>query len=103
MLIIGPDTRDQAVVLRQTAAAVAQGARLIGVNLDGWRLKNPLTVPHVFSNRGALFVPNSAPIVAWALRHWTCPDPPVDDYQCGLDVYHSLGYTVVGNVAAICR
>lgn len=99
VLLIGTDTRGQVGLLRLVEAAAAGGARLIGVNLDEWRLKNPLTVPHVFSNKGALFVPFSAPIIAWALRHWTRPEPPVDDFQCGLGVYRDLGYTIDGHVA----
>ncbi len=103
LLLIGADTRDQGAVARQVQVASGCGSRLIGLNLDGWRLKNPLTVPPAFSNRGGLFVPCSAPIVAWALRQWTRPDPPVDDYACTLDVYRALGYTVDGHVASISR
>jgi hypothetical protein len=104
ILLIGADTFMKTTFVKsEVEVAVEKGCRLIGVNLNHWRIQSPLC-PAFFANVGALFVPFSPKIVARALdtAYWQRPDPQLSDhYYFGEHIYVSLGYTLEGNIAKL--
>jgi len=96
--VIGTDTRYKHKYVRWEAeVALEKQCRIIGVNIDGWRRINEQTCPPVLRNIGAMFVPFSPQIVAYALEHaerhesknWEFPDA----------TYTQLGYVLTGSRA----
>jgi hypothetical protein len=79
IMLIGEDTRwKHKYVLWEAETAIEKKCRLIGANLDKWRLVNPATCPPMFQNAGAIFVPFSPQIIAYALQDWKRPEPTVE-------------------------
>jgi hypothetical protein len=80
--------------------AIEKKCKLIGVNLDNWRVLNPARCSSVFQAVDAAFVPFSPQILAWALEKWTPPSPATSNSYFFQDwVYQNLGYALVGNTA----
>ena len=102
ILLIGRDTWSKTTYVKwEVEVAIENECRLIGVNIDKWRLVNPTICPPFFRNVGAVFVPFSAPIINHALNDWQRPSPPIDDWHYFDRVYEKLGYTLSGNIATI--
>lgn len=105
ILLIGPDTQFKTTYVKWEAeVAIEKKCRLIGVNLDNWKVQNPYTCPQVFMSAGALFVPFSPKIVARALdpAHWQRPTPLHHDHYYFEDwMYRQLGYTIEGYIAKL--
>lgn len=98
IMLIGQDTRYKHKYVRWEAeVAIDKKSRLIAVNLDGWRKRNDATCPPIITNVGAIFVPFSAKIIAYALEHWDKRTSDAWFYKD--DVYTELGYTLVDNRA----
>jgi hypothetical protein len=98
VLLIGTDTRYKHKYVRWEAeVAIEKQCRLIGVNLDGWRTANHTTCPAVFRNVGAMFVPFSPQILAYAIEN--AVRNTSDDWHYKDEVYRKLGYRLVGDRA----
>jgi hypothetical protein len=98
IMLIGTDTRYKHKYVRWEAeVAIEKKCRIIGVNLDGWRVMNPATCPSVINNIGAMFVPFSPHIVAYALEH--AEKRNSDNWRFGDKDYINLGYKLIGNRA----
>lgn len=98
VMLIGADTRfKHKYVLWEAQIALEKKCRIIGVNLDGWRHVNLATCPSVMNNIGALFVPFSPQIVAYALQNATRQES--GNWEYNDQIYTQLGYVVVGERA----
>jgi hypothetical protein len=98
IMLIGKDTRRQVKYVKWEAeVAIEKRCRVIGVNLDGWRRINNTTCPQVIKNVGATFVPYSAQIVAYALKH--AEYRTSEDWEFLDTTYTDLRYALVGNRA----
>jgi len=90
-VLIGKDTRSKHKYVRwEIEVAIEKGCRIIGVNLDGSRRMNPDTCPPIMKGIGAIFVPYSPQIIAYALENYKMHDS--DDYYYKDEVYTKLGY-----------
>ncbi|ACO75593.1 hypothetical protein LHK_02612 [Laribacter hongkongensis HLHK9] len=89
--LIGQDTRSKhKYVCWEMEVAREKGCRIIGVNLDGSRQVVDATCPPIIRNIGAIFVPFSPKIVAYALENFKMHDK--DDWHYKDKVYKQLGY-----------
>ena len=89
--LIGQDTRSKHKYVRwEMEVAREKGCRIIGVNLDGSRQVVDATCPPIIRNIGAIFVPFSPKIVAYALENFKMNDK--DDWHYKDEVYRQLGY-----------
>jgi hypothetical protein len=89
--LIGQDTRSKHKYVRwEMEAAIEKGCRIIGINLDGSRQVVAATCPPIIRDIGAMFVPFSAKIVAYALENYKMKDK--DDWHYKDEVYKQLGY-----------
>ena len=69
--LIGGDTKSKHKYVRwELEVALEKGCRIIGVNLDGRRQMNSETCPKIIQNIGAIFVPFSPKVVAYALDNY---------------------------------
>lgn len=92
VLLIGEDTRIRDYVHWEAEVAIEKGCTIIGVNLDGIRQVVESRCPEVIMNIGAVFLPFSPRILAYALinfqkrgqGNWHFPD----------EVYRQLGHPV---------
>jgi hypothetical protein len=90
-VLIGSDTRSKHKFVRwEMEVALEKGCRIIGINLDGSRSIVDSTCPPIIRNIGAIFVPFSPKIVAYALDNWTMESKDNWHYQDA--VYKKLGY-----------
>jgi hypothetical protein len=90
-LLIGKDTRSKHKYVRWEAeVALEKKCRIIGINLDGSRRVVDATCPPIIRNIGAIFVPFSPKIIAYALENYTMH--PNDDYHYKDEIYSKLGY-----------
>jgi hypothetical protein len=90
-VIIGQDTRSKHKYVRwEIEVALEKKCRIIGINLDGSRRVVDATCPPIIRNIGAIFVPFSQKIVAYALENYQMS--PHDDYHYKDEVYTKLGY-----------
>jgi hypothetical protein len=90
-VLIGRDTRYKHTFVRwELEIALEKKCRIIGINLDGSRAVNELTCPPVIKNIGAIFVPFSPPIIAYALENWNMQSS--DDWHYKDEIYKRLGY-----------
>jgi Thoeris protein ThsB, TIR-like domain len=70
-LLIGEDTRYKYKYVRWEAeVAIEKGCTIIGVNLDGAKQMVERTCPPIIRDIGAIFVPFSPKIVAYALENY---------------------------------
>jgi hypothetical protein len=91
-MLIGEDTRFQRkFVPWEAEVAIEKGCALIGINLNGARAIDNLC-PTVLKNVGAIFVPFSPKIVAYALEHYKGNRD--QDWHYKAEVYRQLGYDV---------
>ena len=68
MMLIGEDTRHKHKYVRWEAeVAIEKGCRIIGVNVNGRTIPDPILCPPVLRNVGAIFVPFSRPVIGRAL------------------------------------
>ena len=72
--------------------ALEKGCRIIGVNLDGTRYMNPNTCPKIIQDVGAIFVPFSPQIIAYALENYQMNDN--GNWYYNDFVYQNLGYEI---------
>ena len=90
-VLIGQDTRSKHKYVRwEMEVAIEKNCRIIGINLDGSRRVVDSTCPPIIRNIGAIFVPFSPKIVAYALENYQMK--PNDDYHYKDEVYKNLGY-----------
>ncbi|MDK7585044.1 TIR domain-containing protein [Alcaligenes faecalis subsp. phenolicus] len=90
-VLIGQDTRSKHKYVRwEMEVAIEKNCRIIGINLDGSRRVVDSTCPPIIRNIGAIFVPFSPKIVAYALENYQMK--PNDDYHYKDEVYKKLGY-----------
>lgn len=90
-VLIGQDTRSKhKYVCWEMEVAIEKNCRIIGINLDGSRRVVDSTCPPIIRNIGAIFVPFSPKIVAYALENYQMK--PNDDYHYKDEVYKNLGY-----------
>jgi hypothetical protein len=89
-LLIGEDTKYQRKYVRWEAeVAIDKGCTIIGINLDGAHRKTD-RCPRVLEDVGALFVPYSPTIVAYALERFSGKSSGNWGYDGAL--YSELGY-----------
>lgn len=89
--LIGKDTRSKHKYVRwEMEIALEKECRVIGVNLDGARQIVDATCPPIIRNVGAIFVPFSPKIVAYALENYEMKDKGNWHYKD--EVYKQLGY-----------
>ncbi len=75
VLLIGEDTRHKHKYVRWEAqVAIEKNCTIIGVNLDKSRRMVTETCPPVIRDIGAIFVPFSPKIVAYAINNYEMPD-----------------------------
>ena len=99
VLLIGNDTYTKTVFVKdEVEVAVEKGCRLIGVNLNGVRVRDS-HCPAFFAEVGALFVPFSSRIVSEALTWQRQGSSPW--YYFLDEVYSRLGYQLVGQTAVL--
>nr|WP_311463598.1 TIR domain-containing protein [uncultured Aggregatibacter sp.] len=91
--LIGQDTRSKHKYVRwELEVALEKGCRIIGVNLDGSRRMNPNTCPKIIQGVGAIFVPFSPQIIAYALENYQMKNSK--NYYYPDSVYRKLGYSL---------
>ena len=92
VLLIGQDTKSKHKYVRWEAeVAIEKGCTIIGVNLDGSRSMQRNTCPPIIREIGAIFVPYSPKIIAYAIENYQMPNDN-DYYHYKDHVYKSLGY-----------
>ncbi|MDO8945663.1 MAG: TIR domain-containing protein [Desulfocapsaceae bacterium] len=90
-VLIGQDTRSKQKYVRwEMEVAIEMECRIIGINLDKSRRVVNSTCPPIIRNIGAIFVPFSPKIVAYALENYKMH--PNDDFHYKDEVYAQLGY-----------
>ncbi len=90
--LIGQDTRSKHKYVRwEMEVAREKGCRIIGVNLDGSRQMVKETCPPIIRDIGAVFVPFSPQIVAYAIDKFKMHDK--GNWHYPETVYKNLGYT----------
>lgn len=91
--LIGQDTKSKHKYVRwELEVALEKGCRIIGVNLDGSRHMNPNTCPKIIQDVGAIFVPFSPQIIAYALENYQMKNSK--NYYYPDSVYKKLGYSL---------
>jgi hypothetical protein len=91
IMLIGQDTRSKHKYVRWEAeVALEKDCTIIGVNLDSSRQFNGATCPPIIKNIGAIFVPFSPKIIAYALENYKMH--PNKNYHYNEATYKSLGY-----------
>jgi len=92
VMLIGEDTRYKYKYVRWEAeVAIEKDCTIIGVNLDGSRRFDEKTCPPIIRDIGAVFVPFSAKIIAYALANYSMRDK--GNYHYKDEVYKKLGYS----------
>ena len=90
-VLIGLDTRSKHKYVRwEMEVAIEKQCRIIGINLDKSRRVVDATCPPIIRNIGAIFVPFSPKIVAYALQHYKMNHS--NDYFYKDELYIQLGY-----------
>jgi len=90
-VLIGQDTRSKYKYVRwEMEVAIEKKCRIIGINLNNSRHVVDSTCPPIIRNIGAIFVPFSSKIIAYALEHYKMH--PNQDYHYKDEVYRKLGY-----------
>lgn len=92
VMLIGKDTKSRHKYVRWEAeVAIEKKCTIIGVNLDGSRSMQIDTCPPIIRNIGAIFVPFSPKIIAYAIENYQMPGD--NDHYHYLDhIYTQLGY-----------
>jgi len=91
-MLIGQDTKSKHKYVRWEAeVAIEKKCTIIGVNLDGSKSMKMNTCPPIIRDIGAIFIPFSPKIVAYAIENYQMHDDN-DNYHYKDHVYRSLGY-----------
>ncbi len=91
VMLIGADTRYKYKYVRWEAeVAIEKECTIIGVNLDGSRQIVETTCPPIIRDVGAIVVPYSPKIIAYALEK--CQMKESGNYYYKDEVYQKLGY-----------
>ena len=89
--LIGSDTRSKHKYVRwEMEVALEKKCRIIGVNIDKSRRMVSSTCPPIIQEIGAIFVPFSPKIVAYALENYRMKDNGNWYYKD--EIYTQLGY-----------
>lgn len=92
VMLIGKDTKSKHKYVRWEAeVAIEKDCTIIGVNLNGSRQMERATCPPIIREIGAIFVPFSPKIIAYAIENYKMHNDN-DDYHYKDRVYKSLGY-----------
>lgn len=90
-VLIGEDTRSKHKYVRwEMEVAIEKKCRIIGINLDKSRHVVDATCPSIIRNIGAIFVPFSPRIVAYALGNYQMGTR--GDFHYKDHIYTQLGY-----------
>lgn len=90
-LLIGKDTKSKHKYVRwEVEVALEKKCRIIAINLDGARRIVDSTCPPVIRDIGAIFVPFSARIVAYALEFYQMNHD--SNYHYNEEIYKKLSY-----------
>lgn len=90
-VLIGQDTRRKHKYVRwEIEVAREKGCRIIGINLDGSRRIVDATCPPIIKDIGAIFVPFSPHIIAYALENYEMKEDGNREYRD--ELYQRLGY-----------
>ncbi|WP_457986291.1 TIR domain-containing protein [Achromobacter denitrificans] len=90
-ILIGQDTRSKHKYVRwEMEVALEKQCRIIGINIDGSRQIVQETCPAIIRDIGAIFVPFSPKIVAYALENYKMHEK--GNWHYTDDVYKRLGY-----------
>ncbi len=90
-LLIGEDTKSKHKYVRWEAeVAIEKGCTIIGVNLNGSKRMQAETSPPIIRDIGAIFVPFSPKIIAYAIKKYSMHDDN-DNYHYKDSVYKELG------------
>lgn len=91
VILIGTDTKSKHKYVRWEAeVAIEKKCTIIGVNLNGSKKMNRNTCPPIIRDIGAIFVPFSPKIIAYALNHYSMHDDN-SNYKYKDSVYRQLG------------
>lgn len=91
IVLVGKDTNLKNTFVKwEVEVALEKNCRVIAVNLDGSRQLNFSTCPTFLKNIGAVFVPFSAEIIAYALQYWV--KQPSGNWYYTDSIYQQLGY-----------
>ena len=91
-MLIGDDTRSKPKYVRWEAEmAVEKGCSIIGINLDGSLRINQAKCPPIIRDIGAIFIPFSPKIVAYAIEHYKMHDDN-RNYEYTSEIYKKLAY-----------
>lgn len=89
-VLIGQDTRSKHKYVRwEIEVAIKKECRIIGINLDGSRRVIDSTCPPIIKDIGAIFVPFSPKIIAYALGEYSMHSK--GDFYYDDAIYTSLG------------
>jgi hypothetical protein len=89
--LIGTDTRSKHKYVRwELEVAIEKGCTIIGVNLDQSRFIVPETCPPLMNDIGAIFVPFSPKIIAYALENAAIEKK--GNWHFKDEIYKQLGY-----------
>lgn len=92
VMLIGKDTKSKHKYVRWEAeVAIDKGCTIIGVNLDGSREMVIDRCPPIIRDIGAIFVPFSPKIIAFAIENYSMHNDK-NNYQYLDHVYTNLGY-----------
>lgn len=90
-VLIGQDTKSKHKYVRwEMDVAIEKKCRIIGINLDKSRRVVDATCPAIIRDIGAIFVPFSPKIIAYALENYKMNSN--NDYHYKDEVYNQLGY-----------
>jgi hypothetical protein len=90
-VLIGQDTRSKHKHVRwEMDVAKENDCRIIGINLDGSSRVVDATCPSIIRNIGAIFLPFSPKIVAYAMENYQMRTD--DDHHYTEEIYKKLGY-----------
>ena len=92
VMLIGKDTKSKHKYVRWEAeVAIEKNCTIIGVNLDGSRRMLEDTCPPIIREIGAIFIPFSPNIIAYAIENYEMHND--NDYYHYLEhIYTGLGY-----------
>lgn len=92
VMLIGDDTRSKHKYVRWEAeVAIEKGCTIIGVNLDGSREMVMDTCPPIIRDIGAIFIPFSPKIIAYAIENYSMHGDN-KNYHYLDHIYTNLGY-----------
>ena len=104
VLLIGHNTQYKTAYVKWKAeVAIEKECRLIGRNLDNWRVQNSYTCPSVFMNaeRYSCLSLRSSSRMRSSPRTGGGRPPRHDHYYFHDPIYRQLGYTIDGYIATL--